>query len=372
MSFIWLIGHNVWSKKVRSMLTASAVAVGVLVVVVLGIVTDSIRTTAAGVLKVGAADFTISQKGLNDILESALTEQQLERVRQDPGVSSAIGVLLDTESLDQQHPLVVEVGIRPEDLAPFGVRIADGRAFTADSNDEVMIGVRLAQDLGVGPGDEIKVAGGQKKIVGVFNTGNTFGDSAVMLPLVPFQAYERQPGGLSLLFVKVHKGTPVKKVEARIEEQNPILIGIKNLLEFGRADRSYQLISGADRAATIVAIVVGAVVVANAMLLSLVERYREFGVLRAIGWSRRRLVALIFGEAAIIAFVGACLGVGLAFVGVWLLADLPDLAGILKPTFEAWIFGRALVTATAVTAIGALYPALRAARLSPQEAMRRE
>ena len=76
---------------------------------------------------------------------------------------------------------------------------------------------------------------------------------------------------------------------------------------------------------------VGAIVVANAMLLSLVERYREFGVLRAIGWSRRRLFALIFGEAAIIAFIGTCIGVGLAFVGVWVLKDLPDLAGILKP-----------------------------------------
>ena len=92
--------------------------------------------------------------------------------------------------------------------------------------------------------------------------------------------------------------------------------------------------------------------VANAMLLSLVERYREFGVLRAIGWSRRRLIALIFGEAAIIAFIGACLGVVIAFIAVWVLADLPDLAGILKPTFEAWVFGRALVTATAVTALG--------------------
>ncbi len=380
MSFLWLIGHNVWSKKVRSMLTASAVAVGVLVVVVLGIVTDSIRTTAAGVLKVGAADFTISQKGLNDILESALTEQQLERVQQDPGVASALGVLLDTESLDADHPLVVEVGIRPEDLEPFGVRIADGRAFGADSEDEVMIGVRLAQDLGVGPGDTIHIAGADHTIVGVFNTGNTFGDSAVMFPLVPFQAFERQPGGLSLFFVKVadsggssaDKAAVVKEVEQRIEHDNPILIGIKNLLEFGRADRSYQLISGADQAATIVAIAVGAIVVANAMLLSLVERYREFGVLRAIGWSRRRLIALIFGEAAIIAFIGACIGVGLAFVGVWILADLPDLAGILKPSFEPWIFGRALVTATAVTALGALYPALRAARLSPQEAMRRE
>ena len=372
MSFIWLIGHNVWSKKVRSMLTAAAVAVGVLVGVTLGIVTDSIRTTAAGVLQVGAADFTISQKGLNDILESALTEQQLAKVQQTPGVRSATGVLLSTDKLDEEHPLVVEVGIRPEDLAPFGVRIADGRPFSATAEDEIMIGIRLAQDLGIGPGDTIHIADADRKVVGIFNTGNTFGDSTIMFPLVPFQAYERQPGGLSLFFVKVDKGTKVAPLERRIEEENPVLIGIQNLLEFGRADRSYQLISGADRAATIVAVVVGAIVVANAMLLSLVERYREFGVLRAIGWSRKRLVALIFGEAAIIAFIGACLGVGLGFLAVWILADLPDLQGVLKPTFEAWVFGRALVTATAVTALGALYPALRAARLSPQEAMRRE
>ena len=216
MSFIWLIGHNVWSKKVRSMLTAAAVAVGVLVVVALGIVTDSIRTTAAGVLKVGAADFTISQKGLSDILESALTEQQLTRVQKTPGVKSAIGVLLDTESLDKDHPLVVEVGIRPEDLAPFGVRLAAGREFTAEAADEIMVGVRLAQDIGVGPGDTLHIGGSDKKVVGVFNTGNTFGDSTVMFPLVPFQAYERQPGGLSLFFVKVDKGTQVKALEAAI------------------------------------------------------------------------------------------------------------------------------------------------------------
>lgn len=381
MSFIWLIGHNVWSKKVRSMLTAVAVAIGVLTVVVLGIVTDSIRTTAAGVLKVGAADFTVAQKGVNDILESALTEQQLEKVQAEPGVKSAIGVLLDTESLDADHPLLVEVGIRPEDLDPFGVRMASGRPFTADATDEVIVGIRLAQDLGLSVGDTLDVGEGTQKVVGIFNTGNVFGDSAVMFPLVPFQAYERQPGGLSLLFVKVDKPAgadqaqrraAVRKVEHAVEASSPLLVGIKNLFEFGRADRSYQLITGADRAATIIAIAVGAIIVMNAMLLSLVERYREFGVLRAVGWSRRRLISLVIGEAMVIGFIGACIGVGGAFLAVQILADLPDLAGILKPTFEAWVFGRALVTATAVTVLGALYPALRAARLSPQEAMRRE
>ncbi|MCB0978259.1 MAG: ABC transporter permease [Acidimicrobiales bacterium] len=372
MSFGWLVRHNVWSKKVRSGLTALAVAIGVMTVVALGIVTDSLKTTAAGVLQVGAADFTVAQKGVNDILSSALTEQQLAKVRGIDGVRSATGVLLDTERLDKAHPLVVEVGIKPVDLKPFGVQIADGRAFRADAENEVMLGIHLAQDLGIKVGGTIHVTDKTMRVVGVFNTGNTFGDSTVMFPLAPFQAYQRQPGGLSLLFVKVDPGTKVSQVRSAVERSSPLLVTISSLIDFGRADRSYQLITAADRAATFLAIAVGAIFVMNAMVLSLVERYREFGILRAVGWSRRRLIALVFGEAMVIAFIGAALGVGLGFVAISILENLPSLEGVLKPTFESWVFGRALLTAILVTAIGALYPALRAAHLSPQEAMRRE
>lgn len=372
MSFLWLLAHNVWSKKVRSMLTALAVAVGVLTVVTLGIVTDSVRTTAASVLEVGAADFTVAQQGVDDILQSALTQDQLGTIRGVDGVASAVGVLLHTDALDEQHPLVVQIGIRPEDLEPFGVRIAAGRAFDALAEDQVMLGIRLAQDLGLEPGDTLDVSGGPKEVVGVFNTGNVFGDGAMMFPLVPKQAYERQPGGLSLFFVKVEPGAATRVVQQRVEDASPLLVAIRNLVEFGRSDRSFQLITAADRAATIVAVVIGAIIVMNAMLLSLVERYREFGVLRAIGWSRVRLVAMVFGEAVVIALVRAAIGVAGAFVAVEALSNLPDLVGVLRPSYQAWVFGRALTTAIAVTILGALYPSIRAARLSPQEAMRRE
>lgn len=372
MSFLWLIGHNVWGKKVRSSLTALAIAIGVMTVVALGIVTQSVRTTAAGVLRAGEADFTVAQKNVSDILESALTEQQLARVRAVPGVASAVGVLLDTERLDAHHPLLVEIGIRPEDLTPFGVRLVAGRAFGATADGEVLLGSRLAQDLDARLGQRFTLAGASRTVVGIFNTGNVFGDSAVMFPLVPFQAYERQPGGLSLLFAKVTPGSDVPAVERRVEASSPILAGIRNLLEFGRADRDYQLITAADRAATIVAVAIGAIIVMNTMLLSLVERYREFGILRAIGWSRRRVVALVLGEALAIGLGGAAVGVGMAYAATRILARLPDLQGILHPTYTPAAFVRALITASAVAFLGALYPATRAARLAPLAALRRE
>jgi putative ABC transport system permease protein len=101
MTFFGLVSHNVWTKKVRSVLTALAVAIGVMVVITLGIITQSLKTTAAGVLQTGKADFTVAQRGASDILLSSLTQQQVQSIQHTQGVRSAVGVLLDTEKTER-------------------------------------------------------------------------------------------------------------------------------------------------------------------------------------------------------------------------------------------------------------------------------
>jgi putative ABC transport system permease protein len=367
-----LVVSNVWVKRVRSLLTAVAVAVGVGTVLTLGVVTDSLRSSAAGILQVGKADFTVAQRGAADIINSVLTEKQVAAVGRVPGVRSAIGVLLDTEKLNDDNPLFIEIGIAPEALSPFGVHILRGRPFAADAPDEMLLGWRIADQLGINPGDTLQVAGGTKTVVGTFSTGNAFGDSAGMFPIVPFQAWERQPSGLSLAFVRVEPGTPHSVVEHRVAAEFPNLATIRNLADFGRADRNYEFIKTADEAATIIAVFVGALVVANAMLLSLIERTREFGVLRSLGWSRWQLVALIMSEALVISVAGAALGVVLAVGATQLLTHVSSFQGVLEPDYQAGIFGRALITAAVVGFLGAAYPAIRVSFLSPMEALRRE
>ena len=354
------------------MLTAGAVAIGVMTVVTLGVLTYSLRQTAVSILRTGRADFSVAQEGVSDLLYSSLDATDLERIRGQDGVESAIGVLVATTELDPGHPLFLELGLEPDQLEAFGVTVVAGRAYDRDATDELMLGYRAAGDLGKHVGDELVIDSTRYRVVGLYSTGQVFGDLASMLPLTAVQAAERKPGGLTLAFVRVAPGTDVDALRARIEDESPQLATVRTESEFGRVDRNLTLLEAANLGGSLLALVIGAVGVMNTTLLSFFERTREFGVLRAIGWSRRRLLVLVLSEAFVLSFAGAAIGVGAAYVAVAGLQRLPDLLGVFDPAFTSDVFGRALGFAFGMSMLGALYPAARAARLLPIEAVRHE
>jgi len=372
VSFAALVLHNVTVKKLRLALTALAVAIGVLAVVSLGVVTHSLETSDLALLKTGQADFTVAQKGVSDLLSSSIDARSLARVRAEPGVDHAIGVLIGTERLNAANPQFLEIGIDPADLAAFGVTVVAGRPFSASATSELMLGWRAAENLRLHAGDSIRVAGTTYRIVGIYSTGQALGDAGAMFPLAWFQTYQRQPSQYTLLFVVITPGTSVTAVQARIDRDFPQLVTVRTLQQFGRADRSLSLILAADRGATVLALVIGAIVVMSAMTMSFIERTREFGVLSAVGWTRRRVAAMIMSEALMIGLIGTAAGLALSVLAVLAVQQLPALAGILHPVYTAGIFGRALYTAAAMVLLGGLVPAIRAALARPLEALRHE
>lgn len=372
VTFIGLIAHNLWTKRARTVLTAFAVALGVATVITLGVVTESLRASATAVLETGRADFTIAQKGVNGLLNSAINDSQIARIQKQPGIESVVGALIGLEDLGAANPAFMEIGLTAESLAPFGVRLVNGQAFTDDATDEVLLGWRAADNLGLRVGDSITIAGGPKTIVGVYNTGQSTGDAGAILPLAFFQGEERLTGTVTLAFARVVPGSKISAVRAELENENPGLTTVRSVTEFGRIDPTLNYLNAADSGATLLALFIGTIIVMNTMLLSLIERTREFGILRAIGWSRRRLWALIVGEALLISILGAAIGVGLSFGLVRVLERLPDLRGFLDPQFSADTFFRALYTAAAIGVLASFYPALRAGALKPLAALRRE
>ena len=372
MSFVGLILHNVATRKVRTALLAIAVALGVATVVTLGVVTYSLRHRAIAVLQTGQADFTVAQKGVSDVLYSSMDQTALSRVKATPGVRSAIGVFITTTKLNADNPLFIKIGIQPQDMGPFGVSVLQGRTFDPASTSEVMLGYQAAANLGKKVGDDFTIDQTTYKVVGLYRTGNSIGDLASMFPLASLQAFYRQAGAVTLVFVKVDPGANIDRVRGAVERDNAQLTTVRSQTEFGRVDRNLQLISAADTGSTIVALLIGAIVVGNTMLLSFFQRTREFGLLRAVGWTRRRIVALVIGEALIVGVLGAGVGIGISVLATNGLKHLSDLTGVLHPTYTAGVFARALYVAAGTTLLGGLYPALRAAWFEPLKALSRE
>ena len=372
MTFAQLVLHNVTVKPFRLALTALAVAIGVVAVVSLGVVTASLKTTDLALLQTGRADFTVAQKSVADLLSSSIDAAMAGRVANVPGVADLTGVLIGTTRLDAANPQFLEIGIQPDQLGPFGVTVVAGRPFTADATNEVLLGYIAAQDLGRHVGDHMRIGGNNYDVVGIYSTGQSLGDAGAMLPLTWFQTTQRQPSQYTLLFVRIRPGAAVQTVQDRVDADFPELTAIRTLTQFGRADRSLSLILAANQGATVLAIVIGAVVVMSAMSLTFVERMREFGILSALGWARWRVGVMILAEAAVIGVVGVAGGLALGVLTVTGIQHLSMLVGVLHPQYTAEVFVRALVTGLAMVLLGGIVPAVRAAVAEPLEALRHE
>jgi putative ABC transport system permease protein len=125
-------------------------------------------------------------------------------------------------------------------------------------------------------------------------------------------------------------------------------------------------------AISLLAILVSGVVVMNTMLMSVMERTREIGVLRALGWRRRRVLSLIMEESVILGLIGGVIGIGFGYLLGVLLANIPIYGEMLSLKLSYEEFIRAFVVALTLGVLGGFIPALRATRMQPIEALRYE
>ena len=121
-----------------------------------------------------------------------------------------------------------------------------------------------------------------------------------------------------------------------------------------------------------IALLIGILGIANTMAMSVFERTREIGILRALGWKGRHVILLILAEATALGFVGGLLGIAVGWGGLRLLSALPQTASIVSASVSPFHLLESLVIAIASGLLAGAYPAWRGARLSPVEALRYE
>jgi putative ABC transport system permease protein len=371
MSFFALMFKNLLRQRIRTGLTVLGISLGITTIVALGVVTSGFKQSAAQIIRVGGADFMVAQRGAADFTFSIVSEKDVTALDAYPGVERAEGVLVHVARVGA-NPFFLLMGRQAAGLAAAPPPLVEGSYWGPSAADEVLLGQRAAEDLGVRPGDQVAIEDRSFRVVGVYRTGKFLEDSGAYAPLRAVQRIASKSEVVSTVFVTARPGVDVATLADGIEKDFENLAVIVDAGDFGKVDQGLRMMDAANLAISVLAVGIGGIGVMNTMAMSVLERTREFGILRAVGWRGSRILRMVVGESVVLCVAASFVGAALGVIATRAILVVDMVRNIMQPHYTADIFVRALMVAVAVALLGAAYPAFRAVRLTPMEALRYE
>jgi putative ABC transport system permease protein len=185
------------------------------------------------------------------------------------------------------------------------------------------------------------------------------------------QAIAGKPRQVTMYFIELKDPDKVDSVKAWLEENIPE-ISVSVTSEFTENMPDMKTSRASIGALAVLMALVGSVGMTNTILMSVLERTRELGVLRAVGWSRSRILLMILKESLLLSGLSGLAGIGIGIGLSKILLLVPGIGGFMSADFQPKLLAQALAVAFTLGALGGLYPAWRATKMRPIEALRYE
>jgi putative ABC transport system permease protein len=359
--------RNLARQRTRTMLTLLGVGVAIISLVSIGGLTEGAVDSFNSI--VADYEIAVTEGGQADTSLSVIQDQDLERMEAMPEVQYVSGIIFGVVNLPGQ-PYFIVTGRSRSDPSLLKANVRAGRLL--DGSRQMLLGWNAARQLDKGVGDRIQMLGWSFTVVGIIETGAAFEDNGGVIDLRDAQRLMKKPRQVMMAQVKLTDPRSADQTLVALSAAFPHLLFSKtaefteNLPDMRMSEKMF----GAVYALTLV---VGSVALMNTMVMSVHERTREIGVLRALGWRKRHVLAQMLFESVILTVLSGVLGI---LVSLALMAGLRHMPGVglYGPMFVVppAVALRALAICVALGVLGGLYPAWRATRFSPVEALRYE
>lgn len=404
MPFEWLVAWRFLREgKVQTAFIVGGVAIGVGVIVFMsallnGLQTNIVRRVLTGQAHVQLLPAKEVARAVRDTpdnaIKSSLFQPPLQRLK----------------SIDQWQSLMMQIRNMPHiavvspaaNGSAFAVRGATNRAISVMgiepalyfqivampekmvhglariSVNDVLIGTELANDLGVTVGDKLFVSAANGNtntlmITGIFDLGNKGANQrTVFMALRSAQSFLGLNGGVTAIDVTLNDIYAAETVAQHITA----ITGVQADSWIKTNEQFFTAISAQTIANTAIRLFVGLSVafgIASVLVVSVVQKSREIGILRAMGITRARIMRIFLLQGGLLGLAGALAGSALGLIGIFLWQTFqtnPDGTSMFALSFEFNMFVMALLLSALTGLLASLAPALRAARLDPVVAIR--
>ncbi len=360
-----LVLSNMLHRPVRTLVSVLGIAVGVLLIVfTIGLANGSLREQARREANVGAeimfrASGSLGVSGSESFRLPVSLAEEINRVE---GVQKTVAIGQNSVQADNNTGNRLIEGVNFDEYADIaGLRIIEGRKFSG-SGGEAIIDTGFQKQRKYKIGDTIKLYERDFRIVGAYEPA---AGARVKIPLSEMQTQLAGEGKASAFLVKIKEGVALEQVAENLQSRFP-----DNQIFLTR-DFEELYLSGFPALNVFLNVIIGVAAVISALVILLTmyttvtERTRQIGIMKSLGMSNAGIAWIIAQEALLISFCGVVGGILLTVILRFLLTRITTLEVELSPL--VWTI--TMIVGLVGGAIGALYPALRAAKLDAVEAL---
>ncbi|MGY0236292.1 ABC transporter permease [Longispora urticae] len=351
----------------RTAITAAALMIGIALITGVSVVLTSLKATITKSLDTGMSAELIVSGEQTGPTPPTFEPAVLPKIKSIAGVHGVTGVYYDQVEANDKDAIVGVLSDVPAAVEIFKIKTKSGTVGTLGAG-EVLTSEKHAKDDKLSVGSTVKVQGAKGepvtyKVVGIYADNDVLTNFTYLLPASATDTF--RVSSPVQAYVKLDDGTKVNTVKAEVDT---LLADSPEVTVTDRSSFVEQQTKGLDSIIVIIqillslAIIIAVLGVINTLALSMIERTKELGLLRAVGMGRGQMMAMVTVESVVISVFGALLGIGVGVaLGTAIVRALKDqgFSSLAMPWGQMITY---LILAAIIGVVAAVIPAIRAAR----------